>query len=78
MRERIVNILSVLLAALITAEAAAVPRHERLLLPREVAVLDTAAENARLRASVSGMVDDSPVNECLGYCFEVIVSKSVA
>lgn len=59
MRERIINILALLLAVTLTAESAVPPRYERLLLPRSQAVLDTVAETERLRASLP--VDDTPV-----------------
>lgn len=59
MRERIINILALLLAVTLTAESAVPPRYERLLLPCSQAVLDTVAETERLRESVP--VDDTPV-----------------
>ncbi len=59
MRERIINILALLLAVTLTAESAVPPRYERLLLPRSQAVLDTVAETERLLASVPA--DDTPL-----------------
>lgn len=60
MRGRVINILSMLVVAVMTAEGAVAPRYERLLLPREQARVDVEAESARMLAAVE--TDDSPVS----------------